>query len=73
MVFELYFGFFVPFNRIEWYVKLPLTVPLSLTQIPLNGPMVLNDTEWYSVVFSGIPMALFESVARWRDNQAISI
>ena len=59
MVFKRYFGFFVPFNGIEWYFKLPLTVPLSPTEIPLNGPMVLNDTEWYSMVFSGIQLALF--------------
>ena len=41
MVFELYFGFFVPFSVIEWYFKLPLTVPLSSTEIPFNG------AEWY--------------------------
>jgi len=52
MVFELYFGLFVPFNGIKWYVKLPSTVPLSPTEILLNGPMVLNDTEWYCKVFS---------------------
>ena len=45
-VFEWYFGFFVPF---KWYFKLPLRVPLSPTEMSLNGPMVLNDTEWYSV------------------------
>ena len=49
MVFELYFGFFVPFNYIEWYFK--LTVPLSPTEIALNGPMVLIYTEWYSMVY----------------------
>ena len=31
--------------------------------IPFNGPMVLNDTtsrgKWYSVIFSGISLALF--------------
>ena len=43
----------------EWYFKLPLTVALSPTEIPLNSPMVLNDTEWNSMVFSGIPLALF--------------
>ena len=59
MVFEWYFKFFVPFNGIEWYFKLPLTVPLSPTEISLNGPMVLNDTEWYSMVISGIPLPLF--------------
>ena len=37
-------GFFVPFSGIEWYFKLLLTVPLSPTEKPLNGPMVLNDT-----------------------------
>ena len=49
----------VPLNGIERYFKLPLTVPLSPTEIPLNGPMVLNDTDWFSMVFSGIPLALF--------------
>ena len=34
---------------IEWYFKLPLSPKISL-----NGPMVLNDTEWYSNVISGI-------------------
>ena len=59
MVFELYFGFFLPFSGIEWYFKLPLRVPLSPAEISLNGSMVLNDTEWYSMVISGIPLALF--------------
>ena len=44
---------------IEWYFKLPLKVPPSPIEIVLNGPMVLNDTEWYSMVISGIPLALF--------------
>ena len=44
MVFE----FFVPFNGIEWYFKLPLTVPLSPSEIPLNGPMILNGIQWYT-------------------------
>ena len=35
-----------------------MTVLPSPIEIPLNGPMVLNDTELYSVVFSGIPLAL---------------
>ena len=35
-----------------------MRVPLS-SEISLNGPMVLNDTEWYSIVISGIPLALF--------------
>ena len=43
----------------EWHFKLPLRVPLSPTEISLNGPMVLNDTEWYSMVFNGIPLARF--------------
>ena len=43
------------FNGIEWYFKLPLRVPPS-PKISLNGPMVLNDTEWYSNVISGIPL-----------------
>ena len=36
-----------------------LNYPKSPAEISLNGPMVLNDTEWYSVVISGIPLALF--------------
>ena len=36
-----------------------LRVPLGLAELSLNGPMVLNDTEWYSMVISGIPVALF--------------
>ena len=51
--------FFVPFCGIEWYFKLPLRVPLSPAEISLNGPMVLNDTEWYSMVISGMQLALF--------------
>ncbi len=51
-------GFCVPFNGIEWYFKLPLRVPPSPTEIALNGPMVLDDTEWYSMIFSGISLAL---------------
>ena len=27
-----------------WYFKLPLRVPLSPTEISLNGPMILKDT-----------------------------
>ena len=38
-------------NGTEWYYKLPLRIPLSPTEIPLNGPTVLN----------GIPLALFLS------------
>ena len=41
------------------YLKLPLTVLLSPSEIPLNGPVVPNDTKWYSVVCSGIPLVLF--------------
>ncbi len=47
----------IPFSGIEWYFKLPLRLPLSPTKISLHGPMVLNDTEWYSMVMSGIPLA----------------
>ena len=49
----------MPFCGIEWYFNLPLRVPLTPAEIALNGPMVLNDTEWYSMVISGIPLALF--------------
>ena len=55
----IYFDIFVPFSGIEWYFKLPLRVPLSHADTSFNGPMVLNDTEWHSVVISGIPLALF--------------
>ena len=41
------------------HFKLPLRVPLSPTEISLNGSVVQNDTEWYSMVISGIPLALF--------------
>ena len=44
---------------IQWYLKLPLRVPLSPAEISLNGPMVLNGIQWYSMVFNGIPLALF--------------
>ena len=54
----MFFGSFVPFGGIKWYFKLPLTVPLSSDEISLNGPMVLNDTEWYVMVISGIPLAV---------------
>ena len=53
MVSELYFGFFVPFSGIEWYFKLPFRVPLS----PADRNII--DTEWYSMVINGIPLALF--------------
>ena len=36
-----------------------MRVPLSPTEISLNGPVILNDTEWYSMVIIGIPLALF--------------
>ena len=48
------------FFMIFWILfKLPLRVPLSPAEISLNGSMVLNDTEWYPMVISGIPLALF--------------
>ena len=50
---------FVPFSGIEWYIKLPLRIPVSPAEITLNEPLVLNDTEWYSMVISGIPLARF--------------
>ena len=31
--------------------QLPLRVPLSPTEISLDCPVVLNDTEWYSMVY----------------------
>ena len=39
---------------VQWYLKLPLRVPLNPAEISLNGPMVLNGIQWYSMVFSGI-------------------
>ena len=59
MLFLYYVGFFVPFSGIEWWFILPLKIPLSPVEISLNGSMVLNDTQWYSMVISGIPLALF--------------
>ena len=44
---------------VQWYFKLPLRVPLSPTEISLNVPTVLTDTEWCSMVISGIPLAFF--------------
>ena len=44
---------------IERYFKLPLRVSLRPAKISLNGLKVPNDTEWYSMVFNGIPLALF--------------
>jgi len=55
MVFEWY-GFFVPFKGINWYFKLSLRVPSSPTKILLRGPLVLNDTQWYSVVYNWLFM-----------------
>ena len=43
--FEWYFGFFVPFSGIEWYFKLPLTVPLS----PADISLILNGIQWYTI------------------------
>ena len=34
--------------------KLPLGIPLSPAKIPLNGPMVLNGIQWYSVILNGL-------------------
>ena len=62
-VFEWYFAFFVPFSGVEWYFKLPLWVPLSPAEILLNDPTVLNYTEWYSMIISGIPLALISKGA----------
>ena len=44
---------------VQWYLKLPLSVPLSPAEISLNGPMVLSGIQWYSMVFNGIPLAVF--------------
>ena len=49
----------MPFRGIEWYFKLLLRVPLSPIEISLNDPMILNATEWYSMVISGIPLPLY--------------
>ena len=69
MVFEWYFGFFVPFSDIEWYFKLPLRVPLSPAEMLLNGSMVLNDTEWYSMVISGWLFFVRRWVARYQSRR----
>jgi len=55
--FEWYFGFCVPFSGIEWYHKLPLRVYICTTESCWN----IIDAEWYSMVFNGIPFALFVS------------
>ena len=42
----------MPFSGIERCFKLPLGIPLSPTEIPLNGPMVLmilNGIQWYTI------------------------
>ena len=36
-------------NGIEWYYKLPLRIPLSPTEILLNGPTALNGIQWYTI------------------------
>ena len=41
--FEWYFGFFVPFSGIEWYYKLPLTVPYLS---PADVSLILNGIQW---------------------------
>ena len=35
-------------------ILIRLRVPLSPTKISLYGPMVLNDTEWYSMVYHSL-------------------
>ena len=57
MVFEFFLNdilndIWIWFSGIERYFKLPLRVPLSPAETSLTGPMVLNDTEWYSMVIS---------------------
>ena len=59
MVSECFLMIFWILCTIQWYLKLPLRVPLSPAEISLNGPMVLNGIQWYSMVFNGIPLALF--------------
>ena len=47
---------------VQWYCMvflITIEIPLSPAELSLNGPMVLNDTEWYSLVISSIPLALF--------------
>ena len=36
-------------NVIEWYYQLQLRIPLSPTEIPLNGPTVLNGIQWPTI------------------------
>ena len=44
----------------EWYLKLPLTASTTESYInTLNGPMVLSDTEWYSIWYSVVYHWLF--------------
>ena len=57
---------------IQWYLKLPLRVPLSPAEISVNGPMVFSGIQWYSMVFNGIPLALF-CKGCWMTNANITI
>ena len=45
--FEWYFGFCVTFSGIEWYLKLPLRIPL----IPAEISLMLNDIQWYWIIY----------------------
>jgi len=58
------------YRGIGCYFKLPLRVPLSPVEISLNGPMALNDTEWYLIVINGIPFAPFKGLF---DNKGVHL
>ena len=44
---------------VQWYRMVFYVTVASPTETSLNGPMILNDTERYSMVSTGIPLALF--------------
>jgi len=58
-------------NGIEWYYKLPLRIPLSPTEIPLNGPMVQYGIKWYTIgsffvraIGNNIVYGLFSNISK---------
>ena len=44
---------------VQWYRMVFKITVANPTETSLNGPMILNDTERYSMVSTGIPLALF--------------
>ena len=68
MVSECYLNHILRSLYRSMYFKLPLTVPLSPTEIPLNGPIVLNafyGIQWYNIgSFLCVRYHLAEDTAR---------